>query len=305
MRLVPTFHPVLFAAACLCMASPAMGQTAPQNQSLPSLDAVEPLDRGGGNGGIHDVQIRVGGSYANAVNINQPTTRDQKSWVGSLGVSAALGDMMYAGITGTYSREDISSTNLAFAMPMAGLANVLGVDGVVGIRPVDFLAMGVSAGTGRADASYSFTGLGFVVPSTPADSSAARLGAFMTAFYQIDRLDLALKAEVLGSSTTITYGPGNIPASDSFGNTLLVVSLSAQYALTDKLSVTGGAGLVQVLSEKVPAAQTGLDPSWGLLEAGLDYQLTDQLSIGGRLTTWVFNDRMSFNRAAVSATYSF
>ncbi len=46
MRLVRKFHSVLFATACLCMASPAMGQTAPQNQSLPSLDAVEPLDRG-------------------------------------------------------------------------------------------------------------------------------------------------------------------------------------------------------------------------------------------------------------------
>lgn len=305
MRLVPTPHLALVIAAFSCLAGPAIGQSAPENRLLPPLAAIRPLDASGTAGAIRNVQITVGGSYANAVNTNQPTKLDQKTWVGSLGVSADLGDMLFAGITGSYSREDIASTNLAFAMPMAGLANVLGVDGVVGIRPVPFLAMGVTAGAGRSDASYSFTGLGFAVPATPADSSASRLGAFMAAFYQIDRLDLALKAEVLGSSAKVSYGAGNIPASDSFGNTLLVVSLSTKYALTDQLDVVGSAGLVQLLSEKVPAAQTGLDPTWGLLEAGLDYQLTDQLSIGGRLTTWVFNDRMSFNRAAVSATYSF
>lgn len=305
MLIVPTPHLALIAAAFSCLAVPAIAQSAPENRSLPSLEAIQPLGSSGTAGPIRNVQITVSGAYANAVNTNQPTSRDQKTWVGSLGVSADLGDWMYAGITGTYSREDITSTNLAFALPMAGLANVLGVDGMVGVRPLPFLAMGVTAGMGRSDASYRFTGVGMAGPATPADGSTARLGAFMAAFYQLDRLGLTLKTELLGSASNITYGPGNIPASDSFGNTLLVVSLGAKYALTDQLSVTGGAGLVQLISEKVPAAQTGLDPSWGLLEAGLDYQLTDQLSIGGRVTTWVFNDRMSFNRAAVSATYSF
>ncbi|MFN4211531.1 MAG: hypothetical protein ACK4G5_13270, partial [Devosia sp.] len=128
----------------------AYAQSAAQNAGLPKLGAVQPLPE---PGFVRNLELSVEQGYAKAVNVNQPTSLDQKSWQSSVTLNADLGEWAFAGITGTYSREDIDSTNLAFALPIAGSANVLGVDGVVGIKPVEFIHIGLSAGFGSAAAS--------------------------------------------------------------------------------------------------------------------------------------------------------
>ncbi len=283
-------------------ASPALAQTAPQNAGLPKLSQIQPLSDAGP---VRNVELSVEQSYSNAVNVNQPTRLDQKSWQTSVSIDADIGDWAFAGITGTYSREDIASTNLAFAMPMAGSASVLGVDGVVGIKPVEYLHLGLTGGFGSAAASYTFTGLGFAVPSTPGNSTTRRLGAFMTAFYQLDRVVLSANVTLLDTRTFVDYGAGNIPQTDDYGATLLLGRLGVAYGLTDEWTVSGGVTLNSVLGQDIAAAQTGLDPSWVTLDVGTEYAITPQFSVNARAATWLFNDRMTFNRVSVGASYSF
>lgn len=284
------------------VALPAFGQTAPQNAGLPRLGEITPLSD---TGPVRNVELFIEQSYSNAVNVNQPTRLDQKSWQTSIGIDADIGDWAFAGITGTYSREDIASTNLAFGMPMAGTASVLGVDGVVGIKPVEFLHLGATAGFGSASASYTFTGLGFAVPSTPGNSTTRRLGAFMTAFYQLDRVVLSANATLLDTRTFVDYGAGNIPQTDDYGATLLLGRLGVAYGFTDEWTVSSGVTLNSVLGQDISAAQTGLDPSWVTLDVGTEYAITPQFRVNARAATWLFNDRMTFNRVSVGASYSF
>jgi hypothetical protein len=287
--------------ALFCVSSAgAYAQSAPQNAGLPKLSAVQPLPE---PGLVRNLELSVEQGYANAVNVNQPTRLDQKSWQTSVTLDADLGDWAFAGITGTYSKEDIASTNLAFALPIAGTARVLGVDGVIGIKPVEFIHIGLSAGFGSASASYQFTGL--AIPATPGNSSTRRLGAFMSAFYGQDNLLLSATATVFDTRTSVDYGPGNNPQTDDFGATLLLGRLGAAYRLTDQFTVSGGLTFNTVLRQDIPAAQTGLDPFWLTLDAGAEYAITPQFSVNAKAATWLLNDRMTFNRFSVGASYSF
>lgn len=292
------------ASATLLAAASGLAQTAPGNAGLPRLDEIEPLAPVS-QAGLHNIEVSIEQAYARAENLNQPTQLDQKSMQTSIGVSADLGEFVAAGVTGTYSHEAITSTNLAFAMPMAGTANVVGADAFVTVKPLPFLHIGALGGIGSAAASYEFTGLGFSVPSTPGNSSTRRLGAFLSAFYGADRLLVSGTATVLNIATTVDYGPTNVPQSDSFGSTLLLTRLGVAYALTDALTVAGGVTVNQVLSQQTPAAQTGLDDTWMTLEGGVAYALTPQFSIRATVATWLWNERMNFTRAAVGAVYRF
>lgn len=289
--------------ALLCASTAgAQAQSAPQNADLPKLSEVQPLPE---PGPVRNVRLSLETAYANAVNVNQPTKLDQKSWQSSMTLDADLGEWAFAGITGTYSKEDITSTNLAFAMPMAGTANVLGVDGVIGIKPVEFLEVGLTGGFGSASASYQFTGLGFAAAATPGNSSSRRLGAFMNAFYRLDKVTLSATATLLDSRTWVDYGPGNVPKTDDYGATLLLGRLGAAYSLTDAFTVSGGLTLNSVVSQDIPAAQTGLDPFWATIDIGAQYAITPQFSVNAKAATWLLNDRMSFSRFSVGASYSF
>lgn len=278
----------------------AYAQSAPQNAGLPKLGAVQPLPE---PGFVRNLELSVEQGYAKAVNVNQPTSLDQKSWQSSVTLNADLGDWAFAGITGTYSREDIDSTNLAFALPIAGSANVLGVDGVVGIKPVEFIHIGLSAGFGSAAASYQFTG--FAIPATPGDSSTRRLGAFMSAFYGQEELVLSATASVLDTRSWVEYGPGNIPQTDEFGATLLLGRLGVAYNLTGQFTVSGGVTVNTVLGQDIPAAQTGLDSFWSTLDVGAEYAITPQFGVNAKAATWLLNDKMTFHRLSVGASYKF
>lgn len=284
-------------------AGPAMAQNAPENAGLPRVGEIRPLPALEDEGPIRNVELDVEFGYAHAVNVNQPTELDQMSLQTSLGVSADLGEDAFAGITGTFSRENIASTN-QFAMPMAGVANVLGADAMVGVKPLPFLHFGVLAGVGSGSASYTFTQIP-ALGATPGNSSTRRLGAFMSAFYGMDRLLLSATATLVDTRTSVDYGPGNMPQTDSFGATLLLGKIGAAYELTDQLTIAGGVTVNHVLSQVVASAQTGLDSTWITVEGGLEYAITPQWSVNAKAATWLLNDRMNFTRVSVGATYSF
>ena len=287
-----------FTLSC-ATASVALAQSAPENAHLPKLSDIEPIAVA--KHGIRNIKLTVEQSLARSQNVGQPTDLDQTSWQTSLGISADLGQYFGIDLTGTFSRENIKSTN-TFGMPIEGSGNVLGVDTTLTWKPAEFLHVGVLAGVGGAGASYDYLGIGYY-PS--ADSSSRRLGAFLSAFYRADRLVLSGNLTVLNASTDVTYSPGNMPATNSFGATMLLSTVGASYALTEDLRVTGGVTLNTVLSQVVAAGETGLDNSWATIGGGLEYDITPQFSINAKASTWLFNERMNHTRFAVGAAYRF
>lgn len=71
-----------------------MAQSAPQNAGLPKLADVRPIPE---PGAVRNVRISVEQAYSNAVNVNQPTRLDLKSWQSMVGVDADLGEWAFAG----------------------------------------------------------------------------------------------------------------------------------------------------------------------------------------------------------------
>jgi hypothetical protein len=296
------FPAMLLAASCMGGAALAEDRL-PSNRRLPSLDEVRPLPGLASPPLIYDVRINVETGYSQARNVGQPTELDQQSLQTTLGLSANVSQYAFVGISGTWSHETISSTNLAFGLPMAATANVIGADAVIGFRPLPFLSFGALGGYGSGSASYQF--VGFPWPATPGDSRTQRLGGFVAGHYATSRWLLTGTATVIDIRTSQDYGPSNIPQYDSYGATLLLASLNGSYLTTDRITLSLGATLNQVLSEVVPSAQTGLDGTWLTLQAGIDYRLTDKIDLSAKAATWIGNDRMSYRRISLGSSYRF
>lgn len=274
------------------------------NAGLPTLAEVRPVSAGTtGAPFFHDFKIGVEQGFGRNRNTNQPTELDQKSRQSMLSLQFGISDYAFAGVSGVYSHEDISSTNLAFAMPMAGDADVLGVDAMFGIRPLPFLSVGVLGGYGEGDASYTFTQ--FAIPPTPGDSTTRRFGGFLSGVYMTNGWTLTGTSTVIRLQSDQDYGPGNIPQYDSYHASLLLTQLGASYAATDRLDLSFGATWNHVLSQKVAAAQTGLDTNWFTLQAGVSYAVTSQIDIFAKAATWVGNEKSRFERFSLGASYSF
>lgn len=170
-------------ASALLLAVPFTGGAAlaedrlPSNRRLPSLDEVRPLPGQASRSVINNVRLGIETGYSRARNVGQPTELDQQSLQTTLGLSANISRYGFVGVSGTWSHENISSTNLAFGLPMAATANVIGADAVIGFRPLPFLSFGALGGYGTGSASYEF--VGFPWPAMPGDSRTQRFGGSM------------------------------------------------------------------------------------------------------------------------------
>lgn len=299
----------LMAGGIALSAAPAAAQTTISNRGLPTLDQIKPLPASYRSysepnpGFLHNFKLSVDVGAGLVEKRNQPTKLKQNSYGTQLGLSFGIGSMGFASVSGTYSRENIKSTILAFPLAMDAGADAYGFDAVLGIAPVPFLRAGVILGAGVGSSSYQFVG----VPAAPvgAKSDGYRYGAFVGGTYATGALTLTLDAAVLATRNRQEYDPGNIPPVAHFGSTIGLLTFGASYDVTTRLRLTTSVTINHVLEEMVAPAERGLDKTWFALQAGVGYMLTERWEVTAKGTTWLANDRMRYHRASVGASYKF
>ncbi len=287
--------------------SPAVAQGI--SPRLPTLAQVKPLPplprlyRESNPGFLHDFKLSVEAGYSLAEKRRQPTRLRQSSVGGQLGLSLGVGQIGFASFTGSYSRENIKSTILAFPLSMDAGADALGFDAVFGIAPVPFLRAGVLAGVGSGSSSYQFVGV--AAAPVGAKSGSFRYGGFVGATYASGRWSANLDAAILASRHRQEYDPTNIPPVAHFGSTIGMLTLSTTYDVTMRLRLLASLTVNQVFQEKIAPAERGLDKSWFTAQIGTGYMLTERWEVTAKGTTWLSNQRMRYSRATLGASYKF
>jgi hypothetical protein len=300
---------ILVAAGMFAAPFTATAQTRFSNAGLPKLEDVRTLQLPGvflndpNRGFLHSFKLSVDFGAALTEKRRQPAQLKQNSYDTQLGLSFGIGSMGFAAITGTYSRENIKSTILAFPLSLDANADTGGADVLLGIAPLPFLRFGVLGGFGTASNSYLFVG----VPASPvgADSSGYRFGGFAGASYPLGPVLVSLDATIVTIRNRQDYGPSNSTPVAHFGSTIGLLHLSAMYNITPRLRLNAGIVLNQVFSEKIAPAERGLDRSWFTLQSGLTYQINDRWEVSLKGLTWLSNQRMRYSRATVGAAYRF
>jgi hypothetical protein len=293
------------AVASLAVAGLAAGGASAQdrpleNEGLPRIEDIRPV---GSGAGIRDITITIETGLSRTQNVGQPTQLDHVSWQTIVGAKASIGEYFFAGVSGTFSRDTINSTNLAFGLPLDAAGTAVGADLVLGVSPVSNLKLGLIAGLGQGNASYNFTG--FPGPATPQNSNTRRLGGFVSASHDFNGWLATGTASVIDMRTEEDFGPLNIPQFDTYGATLFVGDLTMAYRLNSDLTLEGGVAINQVLSQVAPAAQGALDSTWFTLHGGVTYSVTDHVDLTAKASAWMGNEHKSFGRFAVGAAYKF
>ncbi|OYU49318.1 MAG: hypothetical protein CFE31_08180 [Rhizobiales bacterium PAR1] len=297
------------AAGIVLTTASVAAETPLNNKGLPTLAQVKPLPkpyrayREPATGLLHNFKLSVEAGTGLTEKRKQPTKLKQNSYGTQLGLSFGIGSMGFASITGSYSRENIKSTILAFPLAMDASANAGAVDAVLGIAPLPFLRVGVLGGLGTGSSAYSFVGV--PAPSVGAKSNGYRYGAFVGASYPVGPVMMSLDATIISVHNRQEYDPGNIPPSANFGSNIAMVQLGASYDMTDRLRLSAGFVVNQVLSQKVAPADRGLDKSWFTLQLGAGYMLTERWEVTLKGMTWLSNQRMNYSRATIGASYKF
>ncbi len=300
---------IIVAAGVFAAPFTATGQTRFSNAGLPKLEDVRTLQLPGiflddpNRGFLHSFKLSVDFGAALTEKRRQPAQLKQNSYDTQLGLSFGISSMGFASITGTYSRENIKSTILAFPLSLDANSDTGGADVLLGIAPLPFLRFGVLGGFGTASNSYLFVG----VPASPvgADSSGYRFGGFAGASYPVGPVLVSLDATIVTIRNRQDYGPSNSTPVAHFGSTIGLLHLSAMYNITPRLRLNAGIVLNQVFSEKIAPAERGLDRSWFTLQSGLTYQINDRWEVSLKGLTWLSNQRMRYSRASIGTAYRF
>ncbi len=283
----------------------AAAQTQRRNAGLPKISSIEALQGAGGTsfGWINNLRVSTQFTYGDARRKGSPTIYKDRSYMPNLNVSFGIGTMGFAALSANYTRYQSESNIAAFALPIKSGSDSFGFDAVLGISPLPFLRAGLIGGVGKGNSSYSFTTI--PVPAIGADSDTRRFGGFIGASYLVGRVSLSADAAVLVIRNKMRFDPGNIPPSSSWGSDVGMFSLSAAYAVTDKLQVSGGIVFNTIFSQSVAGNEPKFDTFWLTLQLGTKYRINRNWELTASALTWVANNRYDYTSATIGATYRF
>jgi hypothetical protein len=237
----------------------------------------------------------------------EPANLRQSSVSSHVGLSFRMGEMGFASLTGSLSKENIDSQVYDFPMvPIRANAVSRGFDALVGIAPVPYLRFGLMGGIGGATASYTYYPVGFgTFPGPDSDSDSRRFGAFAGASYLAGPVLLNADIIYLRIDNKQDYGPTNWPEYVDWSTGLLTLSLGARYRVAPKLELNGTLFLHHIVDQVVPSGDSPNDTNWATLQLGAKYALTEQVSVDIKGSTWIGNNKFDYQRIALGFSYRF